>query len=108
MKQYLYIFGFCTPEQWQTNQEQGRNDWESCAVFILAQSKQEALNWGREISETLVRQMFKRDGRFAKPPSWKTGNFEHWIEDHPLARLSGLALEILPVVKVGELPNLRL
>ena len=108
MRRYLYVFGYCTPGQWLANKEHGWDDEDSCAFFIEADSEEKALDWGRQVSELLVGRLFEKDPRFNKTLSWKEADFANWIEHKPLARFSGLALEMLPVVKVGEVPELRL
>jgi hypothetical protein len=60
MPQYLYIFGFNTPEQIEGFEKHGWDDEDSEAVFIVAVSEQEALMWGREISQEFVRRVYAK------------------------------------------------
>lgn len=104
-KQHLYIFGYCTPNQWLLNEDRGWNDENSCAFFIIANSQKEALQWGREVAEILVGRLFDLDPRFSERPSWKEANFANWIEDEPLSRFSKSALTTIPIIQMGEMPG---
>jgi hypothetical protein len=104
MTRYLYRFGFLTPAQWRANEEHGWDDESSSAVFILADSSDLALEWGRQISEQFVQSLFAADGWSGTPPSWIQSSFAHWIEPSPevMAALEGT----IPTVRYGETPQL--
>jgi hypothetical protein len=101
MPQYLYIFGFNTPEQIKGFEKHGWDDEDSGAVFIEAVSEQEALTWGREISQEFVRRLYGDRGLI-----WRHADYAHWIETDPASRFSPEALRRLQVVQVGEHPAL--
>ena len=102
---YLYVFSFCTPTQWINNDKHGWDDEDSYVLFINAASENDALEWGREISERFVTRLFERSDWDGTTPSWREGGFANWIETDPLNRFSGLALETLPVIPCSEVPN---
>lgn len=100
MGKYLYRFGYSTPDQWASNEAHGWDDEFSEALYIIANSPDAALDWGREISEEFVRQLFVAKGWRGEIPSWKKANFAHWIDQSPDA--AGLNV---PTIKAGEFPE---
>ncbi|MGE0127897.1 MAG: hypothetical protein AB7U82_07450 [Blastocatellales bacterium] len=103
--QYLFVFGFCTPQQWLNNERQGWDDEDSYAFFVEAANAEDAMHWGRQVVDSYVRFLFE-EAKWPEPlPSWRNANFACWIEEHPLDRFSGLAIETLPVISVGEIPS---
>lgn len=100
MKQYLYIFGFNTPLQVRHNTLL-RDDEDSECVVITAGSEEEALEWGREISERFVRELFEDSS-----VSWKVNEFAHWVEDDPV-RIDAAMGTGAPVIKTGQFPDLQ-
>ena len=102
---YLYRFGYCTPSQWTLNESHGWDDEDSNAFFVIARSPEDALRWGREISEALCSHLFLSWGWEGPIPSWKDSSFAHWIEEDPEAEFSPQQLSNLAVVKDGEMPD---
>jgi hypothetical protein len=100
VSRYLYIFGFETPEQARLNRANGWDDEDSRAIFIEAASVEEALSWGRAISEEFLKELH-RD----RSVSWAMHDYAHWIEDDPAARFGPGALAGLPVVTVCQYPD---
>ena len=101
-KEYLFIFGYEHPAEHDANADQGADYESSGVVRIIAADKLEALNWGREIAENFVAQLY-RDPTV----SWKSLGFAAWVEEHPDDYLRQRWSEI-PLVRVGEFPpNLR-
>ena len=102
MTKYLYVFSYQTPEQQVLSAEPGVPD-ESCqAVFIEADSKEEALAWGRQISEEFVRGLFG-----SQSVSWSEQNFPHGIESEPHLEYPQHVLEGLPAVRCGVHPDFQ-
>jgi hypothetical protein len=91
---YLFVFGYESPTEWETNAAQGTDFESSNAVWVVASSKEKALAAGRRFAEDWVGRLFRSAGVSAYE-GWTAGNFAHWIEDHPLERFSGIALETL-------------
>jgi hypothetical protein len=102
MPEFLYIFGYRTPEQQERFTRFGHDDEDSAAVFIEADSANDALAWGREISEEFIRHLF------ADPTvSWQHMRYAHWIDAHPEEAYSAEALATILHVRHGQHPALR-
>ena len=102
MPAFLFRFGFETPVQHRNNAAHGWDDEDSQAVFIDGPDADAALAWGREVAEAFVKRLWAARGE--PGPSWKDGQFAHWIETDPgeiaNARAHGIAS-----VRVGEHPD---
>lgn len=104
LQKYLFRFGYNFPAQYLANMKHGWDDEDSKAVFILAGSENEALNWGREVAEAFVARLYAQEPE-TEPMSWKEGEYAHWIENDPQGE-GGFKPEHLlniPILKVGEL-----
>lgn len=97
---HLYIFGFETPGQTRLNSAKGWDDEDSLAVFIEAASPDEALSWGRTISEEFLKVLHDDTS-----VSWAQHNHAHWIEVDPAARFGPAVLAGIPTVMVGQYPD---
>ena len=95
MHKFLYIFCYKTPEQMATSDP----DESSEAFFIEASSADEALEWGREISERFIARLFGNTGT-----SWKTMGFPHWVESEPFQEYPEETLAQVPMVPCGSFP----
>jgi hypothetical protein len=102
---YLFVFGFRTPQQWLNNEREGWDDEDSYAFFVEALNSEKAMHWGRQVADSYVRYLFEESKWSELIPSWRNANFACWIEEYPLNRFSGMALETLPVIAVSEMPN---
>jgi len=100
MAKYLYIFGYQTPEQVVNAARQGIPDEASRALFIEADSPEQALAWGREVSEEFVRRLFP-----GQQVSWKALNFAQWIESAPQTEYPAEILAQLPAIACGSYPD---
>lgn len=103
MAKYLYIFAYQTPEQRHAVAAHGPAEESSAAVFIEADSAEEALAWGREISEAFLRHLLHDP-----VVSWKGLNFAHWVENDPRQEYPADILARLPVVPRGSFPDFAL
>jgi len=99
---YLYIFGYEDPSERKSNSECGADFESSGQVRIIATDEEEALNWGRNISERFVKFIYGNDQM-----SWKDERFASWIEHDPDEYLLSKWEKII-VVKVGEYPDFSL
>jgi len=99
-KPYLYIFCFQTPAQRNASLSPGEIEESSQGIFIEAESPEQALAWGREISETYVQRLYSPE-----PISWKTQGFAHWVESAPKKDYPESILQRLPVVAYGSYPD---
>jgi hypothetical protein len=97
--EYLYVFGYETPDEARSNQTMS-TDFESSAMLrILAKDEAAALEWGREVSEQFVKVLFGDSS-----VSWKRDGFACWIEDTP-DESTRSQWSSIPVVAVGEFPD---
>jgi hypothetical protein len=105
MPKYLYVFAYQTPAQVEAAANGGYTEEASAAVFIEAESAEQALGWGQQISEDFLNHLFPD-----RDISWKSLSFAHWIEVDPQEEYPTDLLEKLPVVACGVRPefnNLR-
>jgi hypothetical protein len=100
---FLFRFGFETPVQHRNNEARGWDDEDSQAVFIECADSGVALDWGREIAEAFVQRLWDDHG--GSGPSWKAGEFAHWIETRADEIARAQAFNV-PCVRVGEHPVL--
>jgi hypothetical protein len=101
---FLFRFGYCTPAQWTANEADGWDDEDAMALWILAESEQAALDWGRELAERFTRQLFERSTWEGEIPSWKASRFAHWIEKSE-DELRAMESFKLRTVRVGDVPD---
>ena len=97
MTRFLFVFGYESPENSRANIV-GDDAESSNAVWVSAASEEEAIEKGRRFAEEFVAVQFKR-AHVASIPSWRAGNFAHWISKDPLSEYSGLALESFEHIK---------
>ena len=102
INKYLYIFGYQTPQQVAQAENDNEAEEASEAVFIEAESAEQALAWGREISEEFVRRLFGDQA-----VDWKSKNFAHWVEVEPQSEYPKDILAALPVVPCGQHPDFK-
>lgn len=101
MPRFLYVFGYETPAQLRNNAAHRWDDEDSQALFIEAESEDEALRWGREVSERFMSQLHGDAG-----VSWTAIGYAHWIETDPATRdWKPEDLAKLPTVRRGEYPS---
>ena len=91
MKRFLFAFGYESPEDARTNVVGGDAE-SSNAVWVSAASEKVAIEEGCRFAEEFVAAQFKKAG-ISPAPSWRAGNFAHWISEDPMHEYSGLALE---------------
>ena len=94
MPEFLFVFGYESPEEWRTNRDQGTDFESSSAIWITASDEESALRTGRSYAERWVDELFtkQRNNSF---PGWGASGYAHWIEHEPLRRFSGVALDML-------------
>jgi hypothetical protein len=95
MTRFLYGFGYETPRQYRLNSQMGWDDEDSLAILIEADDEGAALNWGREVSEKFVKQLYQDD-----TVSWKGLGYASWIESSSREPSS-----TLPLIRLGEFPD---
>ena len=100
---FLFMFGFESPSEHFSN-ENNRTDFESSwAVWISAKNSEAALTWGRRVAEEFVRRLFEQSGD--GPRSWTEGAFAHWISEDPSEQESARNEASIPTVADGQMPD---
>ena len=92
MKQFLFVFGYESPEDSQANKN-GDDAESSSAVWVEAQTEAEAMERGRAFAEEFVAVRYAK-AKTPEIPSWRAGNFACWISQRPLEEFSGQALDL--------------
>lgn len=101
MAHYLFCFGYETPDEWQINHRDGSDLESSNGVWVEAVSKEAAVAAGLGFAEAFVDDLFHKAGQDGYP-GWRASGFAYWIEEEPLRRWSGLALESMPRIRAGD------
>ncbi len=96
MQEYLFCWGYETPNQLRMNEANGWEDEDSMSVFITAESEQAAINWGREIAERFFCKLHNNEDI-----SWKNHRYASCILDTADAQVHTVLR-----VSVGEMPDL--
>ena len=106
MKRFMYRFGYESPIEWRQNLDHGSDFESSSAFWVIADTEEDALAWGWEVSEKMVHEFFVRSGWNEKDTrSWKEAGYAHWIEETPGPEFTEELLAGLLEVKHGEMPS---
>jgi hypothetical protein len=97
---FLFVFGYESPSERRNNAEHGTDFESSNAVWVVASDMEQAMAAGRRFAEELVGRLYLSAG-ITSYEGWSAGQFACWIEDHPLDRFSGLALESFEEIDAG-------
>ncbi|MDH3348918.1 MAG: hypothetical protein OEM02_12575 [Desulfobulbaceae bacterium] len=98
--EFLYVFGYESPEERASNRDY-EGDFESTGFFwIIANSEDEALSWGQELSKWYTRLLFGEN----EEQQWQVNWFASWIENSPDKELEKAAKQLRPIT-VGEFPD---
>lgn len=100
MREYLYVFGYETPNQRRNNADCGWDDEDCGVVSISADSEREALEWGDRIAESFVRVLYDDSNE-----SWSREQYAAGIEC--TSSFTKEQLQDIPHVNYGEFPNLQ-
>lgn len=87
-----------TPRERAASIQHDTDDESSAAVWIVADSAENAFAWGEEIAERFVEYLFRNE---PASPSWRGDRFAAWIEEQPDEQLYSNQ----PTVEVGTLPD---
>jgi hypothetical protein len=96
MKTYLFRFGYMTPAQLKSNEENGWDDEWSYAFFVSADSVVGAEESGVKIADELFEYNFSS----MKSPlcsKWSSDGFSYWIDENPENSFSAQQIEKLPI-----------
>ena len=101
MTRYLFCFGYERPDEWRGNRRNGTDFESSNGVWVDATSRESATAAGLAHADKFVGDLF-RDAGVDDYPGWRACNYAHWIENKPLKRWSGLALESMPIIRAAD------
>lgn len=100
MNDFLYMFGFETPDERESNDKHG-TDFETCRWFrIFAQSEDEALGWGHKLAAWFLGEVYGPE--FG---DWTPDQFAAWIEHEPDPEMT-IDFTTLPLVTTRDYPDL--
>ena len=97
-----YLVGFCyhDPQGWTLHQA-GIDDYESfSALFIEAQSQEEAISWAEKVAEEFFQWV---NGNEAL--DWKEMGYFCWLEEKPESSSWSHCLNFFQKISVGSFPN---
>ena len=102
MPKYLFAFGFESPETISYNNASG-DDWQSSeAVFITAESKKLAHEWGRRLVDAFLARMFSESGL-----ERSSDDYANWMVDDPSSEYEPSVLGELPCVDAASEDQLQ-
>lgn len=97
MAKFLFIYGYESPSEWETNRHSGTDDESSGAVWISAKSEADALSAGREFAEQHTASLFAPHPELSFP-GWVVADYAYWIEPYPFELFSQVALGLIPEI----------
>lgn len=100
---HLFCFVFETPNQYRHNAERGFDDEDSAALWIVAATPADALQWGQTVAQAYVDWLFSRAQ--AEGYSWRDAGFANWIEADQNSLSPASLMQSPPVVSVGDMPE---
>jgi hypothetical protein len=104
VQKFLYVFGYCTPSQAANNEKHAWDDESSAALFVAAETQEEALQWGRHVSNEYVAHLYRAAG-LPEAISWVDSGFASWIQQLPSEDFPDEYLARVPVVQAGKMPD---
>ena len=103
MSLYLIGFAFHEPEPFADWSRGLIEDYESSTgLFVEADSPAEAIAWGEEVAQALLRQVNQDDSLV-----WNEFAYPCWVEESPTTSCWSRCLDFFLRVRVGEMPNLE-
>lgn len=103
MKKYLVGISYHEPESYDSWKKGIIEDYESSTgIFIVANSKNEAISWAEEIGEKL----FQKENP-NELSSWKSFEYDCWIEHDWEKSGWSHCLDFFQTINYGELPDLN-
>lgn len=103
MRKFLYEFGYMAPEKRGGKACNLYNDEASEMFIILANTKEEALKWGLELSEKYYAALYEGE----EGVSWLDDAYHYSITEDYADLYTPEQLKNIPEVKVGECPDFK-
>ena len=104
MPEYLVGLMFHEPESFALWNKSLIEDYESSTgLFVQADSAAEAIAWGEEVGEALLRYV-----NHDETLNWSAFGYYSWLEESPQKSDWGHCLRFFQHVQVGELPDLAM
>ena len=98
MAQFLFVFGYESPDEWRNNQALGTDFESSDAVWVESESEEAALKAGRDYAQRRVAELFSSDP-LPDWLGWSQSGYACWIEQEPSQKWAALRLKSIPCVK---------
>ena len=101
MNEFIYFFGYESPNDKRVNDYWNSDHESSIVIRISAENEIRAIEWGDEIAEKFIKFLYQDES-----VSWKSDEFASGI----LSELEDYLKENwnkIPQVKYGEYPNLE-
>ncbi|MBI2075083.1 MAG: hypothetical protein HYT82_00250 [Candidatus Harrisonbacteria bacterium] len=98
MRKYLYSFAYTTPGRAKSSEQEERRE-----VFIIADSSEKALEWGKHLSDAYVSSIRQETEDF------RINKGAEWVESEEELRAHGPLEDYseAPLLRYGEEANLR-
>lgn len=100
-REFVYLFSYEDPDGIDSDEVTGPEPLLEGFFRIRAGSAEEALAWGRTLSDWYVGKLFEDD----RPGRWSKAGLASWIEEEPDALLRD-GMRELEAVGTGEYPDL--
>ncbi len=97
MNKYLFIFGFETPSMVKSNDEYGSDFEDSEAMFIIAPTEKDAIEWGRKTVSYFFDELFTGESKYST-----VNDYAHWIEHDPKSVYGAENLNDIPTISAGD------
>jgi len=96
------MFGYETPLQARNNEEQGRDDEDSIAFFVEADSETDADEWGKVVAQMFLNALYENE---YQPPS--IAACYNGIEKNPETRFDASELSQISTLPHGDIEELN-
>jgi len=101
---FLFMFGFESPSEHFSNENNGTDFESSWALWISADNADAALAWGRCVAEEFVCRLFEQAGDGSR--SWTEDGFAHWISEDTSEQERARGEASIQTVADGQMPDL--
>ena len=95
---FLFCFGYESPEEWRSNEQHGTDFESSYAVWVQADSEDEAVEAGLEFAQSWVAELF-REAEVSDFSGWQESDYAYWIEGESQKNSGDFDLDSLPRIR---------